>query len=81
MDARGALDERRRSVRQRCVVLPPSNEIKAMRWLTGILRALNHLAFSPCWLTEISVEAASGQPAGRRCALPPRRCLMPAAAK
>jgi hypothetical protein len=49
----GAQDERRNCGRQSRVVLPLANKINAMHWLTGILRALNNLAFFPGWLTEV----------------------------
>ena len=52
VDAEAAPDERGRCVRRSRVVLPLPNKFNAMRWLTGILRALNHLAIFSRWLTQ-----------------------------
>ena len=51
VDAAATQDERRHCGRRSRVVLPLSNKIKAMRWLTGILRALIRLGFLPVCLT------------------------------
>jgi hypothetical protein len=47
--------------------MAPFNDINAMRWLTAITRALNHLAYFPSWLTALHAGRAAIPPGAHGC--------------